>query len=93
MFSVCKQAPLPASQILTASCLDGDHGLDGDHDTEASRVESREKATDRMEQLWPSRVCKQTPLQASQILIVQSFDADASQVESCEKAIELVESP
>ena len=86
MFSVCKQAPLPASQILTASCLDGDH------DTEASRVESREKATDWMEQLWPTRVCKQTPLQASQILIVQSFDADASQVESCEKAIELVES-
>ena len=73
--------PLPASQILTVQSFDAD----------ASRVESREKATDQTVKLCPWSVCRQAPLLASQILIVRSLDADASQVESCEKATELAE--
>src|SRR5271170_2499972 len=37
-------------------------------------------------------VCRHSPLLASQILTVLSPDADASHVESCEKATELTES-
>jgi hypothetical protein len=35
-------------------------------------------------------VCRHSPLPASQILTVRSSDADASRVESCEKATELI---
>ena len=45
--SVCKHAPLLASQILTVLSPDA----------EASRVESWEKATDETQSLWPSNVC------------------------------------
>src|SRR5436305_14726546 len=39
--------------------------------------------------LWPSSVWRQSPLLASQIFTVRSSDADASRVESGEKATEL----
>jgi hypothetical protein len=81
--NVCRQAPLPASQILTVSSLDAD----------ASRVESWEKATELTQPPWPSSVCRQAPLPASQILTVPSYDVDASRVESCEKATDLTELP
>jgi hypothetical protein len=60
-------------------------------DADASRVESGEKATDATEPLWPSSVCRQAPLLASQIFTVRSTDADASRVESSEKATEKIE--
>jgi hypothetical protein len=41
--------------------------------------------------LWPSSVWRQVPLLASQILIVLSSDAEASRVESCEKATDMTE--
>jgi hypothetical protein len=77
--SVCRHAPLLASQILTVLSLDAD----------ASLVESCEKATELTKSLWSSSVCRHAPLLASQILTVLSLDADASLVESCEKATEL----
>ena len=76
--SVCRHAPLLASQILTVLSSDAD----------ASRAESWEKATDLTQSLWPSSVCRHSPLLASQILTVRSSDADASRAESCEKATE-----
>ena len=35
-------------------------------------------------------VCTHSPLLASQILIIPSYNVDASRVESCEKATELL---
>ena len=70
--TVCRHAPLRASQILTVPSPDAD----------ASRVESCEKATEWTGLLWPSSVCRHAPLRASQILTVWSPDADASRVES-----------
>ena len=70
--SVCRHAPLLASQILTVVS----------HDADASLVESCEKATDMTSLLWPSSVCRHAPLLASQILTVLSHEAEASRVES-----------
>jgi hypothetical protein len=46
--SVCRQAPLLASQILTVPS----------HDADASRAVSCEKATEETLSLWPSGVCR-----------------------------------
>ena len=57
-------------------------------DADASRAESWEKATEQTPSLWPSSVCRHSPLLASQTLTVLSPDADASRAESWEKATE-----
>jgi hypothetical protein len=60
--SVCRHAPLLASQILTVLSQDAD----------ASRVKSCEKATELTELLWPSSVCRHAlhpSLRAGLILI------------------------
>jgi hypothetical protein len=53
-----------------------------------NRVESCAKTTEQTLRLWPWRVCRHLPLLKSHILTVLSPDADASWVESCEKATE-----
>ena len=58
--SVCRHAPLIASQILIVRSYDAD----------ASRVELCEKATDVRYRLWPLSVCRHAPLLESQILTV-----------------------
>src|SRR5438045_1171366 len=71
--SVLRQAPLPASQILTVTSLDPD----------TMRVPSCENATDLTSWLWPSSILRQVPLPASQILTVSSLDPDTTHVPSC----------
>jgi hypothetical protein len=58
-------------------------------DADASRAESYKKATDLIVRLWPSSVCRHSPLFTSQTLTVVSCDADASRAESYKKATEL----
>jgi hypothetical protein len=62
------------------------------YDVDASVAKSGEKATRLTSLLWPSSVCRHTPLLASQILTVLSSDVDASLAELCEKATELMRS-
>ena len=79
--SVCRHAPVRASQILTVRSSEAD----------ASCRESCEKTTDQTEPLWPSSVCRHAPVRASQILTVRSSEADASCRESCEKTTDQTE--
>src|SRR5438045_6800473 len=46
----------------------------------------------RSQSLWPLSVCRHSPLFISQILTVQSFNADASCIELGKKVTELIES-
>ena len=55
---------------------------------EASVRPSGEKATDRTQSEWPSRVCRSLPVVASQSLMVRSSEPEASVRPSGEKAID-----
>ena len=79
--SVCKVAPVAASQSRTVSSLEAD----------ATSAPSGEKATALMEPVWPWSVCVAAPVAASQNRTVQSIEADATSVPSGEKVTALAE--
>src|SRR5271155_5878844 len=79
--SVCRSAPVLASQSLTVPSAEAD----------ATSCPSGEKATALTEREWPVSVCRSAPVLASQSLTVSSSEADATSCPSGEKATAFTE--
>src|SRR5271156_6574135 len=79
--SVCRSAPVLASQSLTVPSCEAD----------ATSCPSGEKATALTEPEWPASVHRSAPVLAFQSLAVRSSETDATSCPSGEKATALTE--